>query len=404
MSSPFPSPGGNPFEMLFSQLGRMFSSEGPVNWDMAKQFAAWSAAEGQEQGNVQPKERIRLEELIRVADLHVADITGLPTSTTGRVVEVRAVNRTEWALASLEAWKPLLQSLSTSLGGSPAEPTSPGADDADSAVPGLSQMLGPLLPGLQAAFLGLQCGSMMGSVAQRSLGQYDLPIPRPASDQLLVVAENVSAFSADWSLPADDVRLWVCLSDVAHHAVLGRTHVRAALEDLLSSYVGAFDPGQSSLEDRLSGVDPMDPESIQAALGDPAALLGEIETEEQRRLRPRLEALVSVVEGYVDHVIDIAGHRLIASYGPLTEALRRRRLERGEGERMVERLLGVELRQGQYEAGTAFVSGVLDRAGETALSRLWTQSHALPTPSEVAAPGLWLERIDLPGPPPDPGR
>lgn len=399
MTTPPPASGGNPFEMLFSQLGKMFSAEGPVNWEMAKQFAQWSATEGQDPGNVDPLERIRLEELMRVADLHVADITGLPTSSSGRTVTVRPVTRTGWAVETLEGWRPLLTRLADALHQDPAALGADAEADAEGGDPlsaGIGQMLGPLLPGLQAAFLGLQCGSMVGSAAQRALGQYDLPIPRSAGDELLVVVDNLTAFISDWSLPPDDVRLWVCLSEVAHHAVLSRGHVRDALEELLFAYVSAFDPSRSSLEERLGAIDPADPSSIEAVLGDPTALLGEIQTDEQRRLIPRLEALVSVIEGYVDRVVDTAGHRLIASFGPLTEALRRRRVERGQGERMVERLLGVELRQEQYDRGTAFIAGVAERAGEAALTRLWTEAHALPTPNEVAAPGLWLERIDLP--------
>ncbi|HEV2369515.1 MAG TPA: zinc-dependent metalloprotease [Acidimicrobiales bacterium] len=391
MSWPTPSEGGNPFEQLFSQLGRMFASSGPVNWDLARQFAQWAATEGADPGNVDPLERIRLEELIKVADLHVADATGLGTSTTGRVVTVRAVTRGEWAVQTLDAWKPLLTGLAGSL-----NPGPPAEGSAHTEPGGAPNMLGPLLPGLQAAFLGLQSGSMVGSMAQRVFGQYDLPIPRPPGDEILIVAGNVTEFAGDWSLPVDDVRLWVCLSEVTHHAVLGRQHVRARVDDLLGRYVAGFDPSASSLEERLADVDPMEPESLERVLGDPNALLGEIQSEEQRRLLPEITALLCVIEGYVDHVVDVVGSRLIGAHGPLTEALRRRRVERGQGERMVERLLGVELRQEQYDRGTAFVRGVIERAGADALNRLWSETDNLPTTAEVEAPGLWLERIDLP--------
>jgi putative hydrolase len=297
----------------------------------------------------------------------------------------------------LEAWKPLLGALAEALRTQMATPDNLPEELADSEMgAGFAQMLGPLMPGLQAAMMGMQCGSMVGYMAHRSLGQYDLPIPRPPSDELLVVTDNLSAFIEDWSLPPDEVRLWVCLSDVAHHAVLSRPHVRDALQEMLTDYVSSFDPTGASLEERLSGLDPGDPESIQAVLGDPAALVGEMQTDRQRAIQPRLEAVVSVIEGYVDHVMDQTGRRLIGSYGPLTEALRRRRVEQGQGDRMVERFFGLELGQGQYEKGTAFVAGVLERGGEPALSRLWTEPHGLPTPTELDAPGLWLERIDLP--------
>jgi len=389
--------GSNPFEALFNQLGRMLSTEGPVNWELARQFALWTAAEGEPESNVDPLERMRLEELVRVADLHIADVTGLATSSTGRPVTVRPVGRGDWAVATLEAWRPLLSALTQALAGPAPAPEANGEDQPFGAEGGWGQMLGSIMPGLQAAFLGMQCGSMVGSLALEAFGQYDLPVPRPPGDLLLVVAENVARFASDWSLPADDVRLWICLSEVAHHAVLIRPHVGARLQELLIAYVSAFDPSAASLEDRLADLDPSDPESLQRALGDPGALISEIQSDQQRGLLPPLEALVAAVEGYVDHVVDVAGGRLIGSHGPLTEAFRRLRVERGQGGRMVERLLGLELRQAQYERGAAFVRGVVERAGEDGLARLWSAPEHLPTPAEVDAPGLWLERISYSG-------
>jgi uncharacterized protein (DUF2342 family) len=80
----------------------------------------------------------------------------------------------------------------------------------------------------------------------------------------------------------------------------------------------------------------------------------------------------------------------------LTEALRRRRVEAGQGERFVGHLLGLEINQAQYERGETFITGVVERAGAEALTRLWASERELPTPNELDAPGLWLARIDLP--------
>jgi putative hydrolase len=238
---------------------------------------------------------------------------------------------------------------------------------------------------------------MVGHLAERAMGQYDLPIPRAESDELMMVPASIASFAEDWSLPLDDVRLWVCVSEVTHHAILSRPEVRARLQELLQGYAAGFQQDLGALEARLSEIDPSNPNALQEALGDPAALLGELQTPEQRSLLSQLQALTAALEGYVDHVMDTVGHRLISSYGSLTEALRRRRVERGEADRFVERLFGLELGQAQFDRGAAFVKGVLDRGGEQALARLWTSARLLPTPAEVDAPGLWLERISIPG-------
>ncbi len=248
--------------------------------------------------------------------------------------------------------------------------------------------------------LGMTTGSLVGHLAQRSFGLFDLPIPRPPSDDLLVVSANIEAFANDWSLDGDDLRLWVCLHQLTHHAVLGLPHVRARLDELLGDYAGAFQSDPDALGSKLehldidpSGGDPM--ARFQEILGDPEVILGAVRSPRQDEILPWLEALVSVVEGYVDHIMDGIGSTLIGSYGQVTEAMQRRRVEAASSDRFVERLLGLDLTQDHFDRGRAFIDGVVQRAGSAGLDQLWTTAEVLPTPNEVAAPGLWLARIGV---------
>jgi putative hydrolase len=227
------------------------------------------------------------------------------------------------------------------------------------------------------------------------MGQYDLPMPRPPRSELTLVPEAIDRFASDWSLAADDVRMWICLRETANHAVLSRPHVRARLEELIGSYVEAFEPSAHSVEERMADIDLSDMAGLQAAFGDPATLLEEMQNDEQRRIQVPLRALLATVVGYVDHIMDVVGRRLIASYGPLTEALRRHRLEDNSGAKVLGQLFGVALDAAGYEQGQAFVRGVLERAGDEGLGRLWRSERELPTPPELAAPGLWLARIEI---------
>jgi len=389
--------GPNPFEgmPIFSDLARMFSQQGPVNWDVARQIAHWLATDGQPEPNVDPTERMRLEELLRVADLRVVDATGLSSSTTGRVIAVVPVTRAQWAGRALDDHKRLLERLATSLQGNDARG---GPEDVDALgrpdpttdlLGNLGQMMAPVL-------LGMQSGFMTGHLAKRALGQYDVPIPRPPSDELAVVPANIDAFASEWSLPVDDVRLWVCLREVTYHALLGRPHVRSALDGLLDDYVSGFEVDADALESSFGSFDPADPAGLQELLGNPETLLGALQTDAQRRTLGRIETLTTVMAGYVDQVMDSVGATLIGTYSMLTEALRRRRVEATEADKFVERLLGLELGQPQYQRGTAFARGVVERAGVAGLNRLWESAEHLPTAAELDAPGLWLARIDLP--------
>jgi putative hydrolase len=375
---------------LFGDLAKLLGGQGPVSWDAARQFAQLVASEGAAEPNVDPTERFRWQDLARVADLHVTATLGLDTLTGGRPVEVVPVTRSVWAQRTLDDYRPLLERLAGALNQPPSDAVlDPGA----TMLHGLFQFLGPTL-------LGMSAGSTVGHLATRCFGSYDLPIPRRPSNELLVVPANVQKFGDDWSLPADDLRLWVCLQELTSHAVLQVPHVNAALRELLSSFVAAFRPDPGALTERLGAIDPTDPDALgrlQSTLSQPDVLLGAMETDTHRALRPRLDALVAVIVGVVDHTLDRTSANLLGSSGRIAEAVRRRRIDADPSDLFVERLFGLTLTRAAVERGSAFVAGVVERAGSAGVSRLWAGEVALPTPAEVDAPGLWLARLDLDG-------
>ena len=378
--------GSNPFGFL-GDLMKMLGSDGPLNVQMARQAALAVATGGQPEPNVDPLDRLRLEELLRVADMHVADTTGLATTQTSGIVSVKAVTKAEWAYFTLDHYRTLFEGLATAL---TAEPDPSEAPDLETGLLGtLPQVLG-------SVFLGAQAGTLCGHLALQAMGQYELPIPRPPSDEIMMVPSTITQFATDWSLPGDDIRLWVCLSELTHHAVLGRPPVRARLEDLLQQYVKGFRVDPTALTNQLEHLDLADPSSLPDLFSHPEVLLGAVTTAGQQDVEAQLAALVCAIEGYVDYVVDVAGRRLIGSHGQLTEALRRRRAEASDADQLIGDLFGLELSQHNYDRGARFVAGVVERAGDDGLARLWHSAKELPTPAEIDAPGLWLERIDLP--------
>ena len=383
--------GGMP---LFGDLAKLFSQQGGSSWDAARQLAQMVATDGDSEPNVDPLERIRLEQLARVAELHVASTTGL-TVPSGRAGVVEPTTRSAWAAKALDAHRPLFEELIGSLGQATVGDEPPDPNDPLGFMAPLLRMAGPML-------LSMTAGSMVGHLARRSFGQYDLPLPRPTDEGVLLVPANIDEFGEEWSLPPDDLRLWVCVHEITFHTVLAVPHVRARYEGLLHDYLSGFEADPSGLEERLGHLDPTalgDPGGLPDALTDPEVLLGAIRSPAQEALLPRLDALVAVLVGYVDHVMDRIGANVLGSYERTTEAVRRRRVEAGDADRLVERLLGLELSQDQVDRGRAFVTGVVERGGEDGLARLWHSDRELPTPAEVDAPGLWLARIDLPDDP-----
>ena len=371
----------------------MFQQSGAAAWDAARQLAAQLASGGESEPNVDPSDRIAVEQLARVAELHVVGATGLEATSE---ISILATTRTGWAAATLTAYRPLFERLADSLGEAPV-----GADhldELDEADPAAA-MFGTLMKMLAPMMLGMTAGSMVGHLAQRSLGSYDLPLPRPVGEPLLLVPANVDDLADEWSLPPDDLRLWVCVHDVASHLVLHVPSLHTRLTDLLQQYVSSFQSDPSSLEASLGDLDLGDPSSferLQSTLSDPDTVLGAIRSPVQDALLPELEALVAVIVGYVDHIVDQVAGELITTATMTGEALRRRRVTADPSDRFVERLLGLELGQDQYDRGQRFVAGVIERRGTEGLARLFESDATIPTPAEVDAPGLWLARLDLP--------
>jgi putative hydrolase len=271
----------------------------------------------------------------------------------------------------------------------------------------MAAMLGQMASTMGPMLFGLQVGSVVGHLAQRTLGQYPLALPWTPADELLLVPANIAEFASDWSLPEEEALLWVCARELASNSVLSRPSVRARFEELLLAMAESQAAAQQDLAGRLRGMmtgdssDPalgagMDMESLQGMFGDPEALLGDLLTPESRRTSDQLTSLAVVVDAYADHIATVVGANLVGAHTQLAEAWYRRRTERGKGEEAAGALFGLDLEQGQVDRGRAFVAGIIERAGEDGLTRLWEPVHNLPTPTEVDAPGLWLERIDLP--------
>src|SRR5690606_683470 len=138
----------------------------------------------------------------------------------------------------------------------------------------------------------------------------------------------------------------------------------------LAEFVSAFQPDTGVLEDRIGGLDPSDPQglmSVQSMFGDPEVILGAVRSPAQDHLLPQIEALVAVIVGYVDWVMDSVGGRLMGSYDQITEALRRRRVEAAPADRFVGQILGLDLTQAHYERGETFISGIVERVGSDGL-------------------------------------
>ena len=413
MTPPDYGDGTNPFQSLLGDLMNMLGSNGPDQWEMTRAFALNVATDGTPEANVEPIQRIRVEQLSRVAELNVIEATGMPVAPDGRRLTCVPVGRGDWTARALESWRSVLLAMAAPPPAGIEPPVAPGVAlgldrMGNDPTGGMAAMLGQMASTMGPMFFGLQVGSVVGHLAQRTLGQYPLALPWAPADELLLVTANIAEFASDWSLPEEEALLWVCARELASNSVLSRPSVRARFEELLLALAESQAAAQQDLAGRLRGMMTgddsdsalgagMDMESLQGMFGDPEALLGDLLTPESRRTSDHLTSLAVVVDAYADHIATNVGVKLVGAHTQLAEAWYRRRTERGKGEEAAGALFGLDLDQTQVDRGRAFVAGIIERAGEDGLTRLWGPARNLPTPAEVDAPGLWLERIDLPG-------
>ena len=384
----------NPFENLpmFGDLARALAGQGPLNWDAARQFAALAATGGAAEVNIDPSIRIKFGELAQIAELHVRDLTGFD----GPSPEVLPVTSGAWAQRTLEAYRPLFTELATSLG----QPAAPSDDDVDLDADPMMAMMANLSKMMAPSMMGMAVGSMVGRMATQAFGQHDLPIPRQDSS-LTVLPGNIDRFAEEWSISADEMRMWVLAQELTGHALFSISSLREDFASLVRRHVGAFKPDPEAIAEKLSSLDSDEGDPMQAmqqVLSDPAVLLGAVQSAEQRELQPSLDAAAAAVVGYVDYMVDGVSVRVIGGDAlRIAEAVRRRRVDHSADDLYTERLLGLRLTHHQVQRGKNFVAGVVDRVGEARLSALLARPKALPTAAEIDAPGLWVARLELVG-------
>jgi putative hydrolase len=373
---------------------RFLQSDGPVHWEVARQVARWVALEGGEEPTVSADDRARLAEVAPAAEQRVLAETGDPPPSPS----VALLGRAEWADQALVTLKPVLEKLAVTLQGEMPDfdAGDPGVAEMMNSMPGnplggMAGMLGAVGPLL----LGVQCGFMVGQLAQSLLSEHDLLLPIADPPRPALIVPNLEAFAAAWSIPADDLRFYLALGEGVRSRVAARPWVRERLVRLASEYVSSFRIDTAAMESQLGSVDFSDPSSFEGAMLDPDAMLGAMQSPEQMAVLERFQLTTAVLESYADWMVERLADPMIKSLATIREAMHRHRVERSEADRFIQRLLGLDPSRRLHEQAAAFCRGVEERVGSAALERLLEAESMLPTPAELEAPGLWLARIEL---------
>ena len=259
----------------------------------------------------------------------------------------------------------------------------------------------------QRGVVSAEVGVLLGYVSRRVLGQYDLLVPETAEPgrrsrarrsaiapgtTLYFVGPNMAETSRKHDFVLDEFALWVALHEVTHRfQFAGVPWLRPRFFGLVEEYMGSLDVDARGLASRLAGAArEVRARSLPPDQRHPMFLLS---TPEQRATLERLQALMTVVEGHGNFVMDLVGERVIPSFKRMRSTFERRRQQPGPVQRAFNHLIGLEMKLRQYEVGQRFCEEVFRRGGGAAVARLWESPDELPTLAELREPESWLRRV-----------
>ena len=306
---------------------------------------------------------------------------------------LETVDRAEWIAANLLTMRPLLGGLSERIG----------------------EGTGPLAAPLRMAsgfLLGAQLGGLTGVLSQRVLGQYDLALlDESPTPRLLLLAPNLAIAARNLSVDRDELVLWVTIHEITHAVQFtGAPWLRAHLGGILKELIEGLQVSLTGAKDDDAEGKPANdtpPWRRMPKVPDPGELREMAERarrgellrltlgEDRWELVERMQAVMSLIEGHAEHTMDAIGAEVLPSLPALRRAMNRRRESRGLPWRVLEKLLGLEMKMRQYEVGRRFCDEVVAAGGPQALARVWTGPEQLPTTQELAQPALWLARTDV---------
>jgi putative hydrolase len=393
-------PFGGDMGAVFAQLQRLMSwSGGPVNWDLATEVA--TGATRADDRPVTAAEEREIAEASRLADLWLDAATTFPASGS----TAQAWTRTGWIEATLPAWRELVDPVAGQVVTAMGTALERGLGSAEGAPPELAGLLGGLGGGLGDALgplrgvmaqvggfvFGAQVGQALGALAGEVLSATEIGLPLSTAGRPAVLPRNLAAFSEGLEVPAEEVRLYVCLRELAHARLFAHVPwLKAHLFDTVAAYARGIDVDPSAIERAVGSIDPSDPESMQRAMGE--GLFDLEPTPEQSVALARLETALALVEGWVDAVVDAACRGTLPSAAALRETVRRRRATGGPAEQTFATLVGLQLRPRRLRDAATLWAAVAERGGAEARDALWAHPDLLPDATDLDDPAAFVAR------------
>lgn len=314
----------------------------------------------------------QVPELFSRAAQMVTTETGL---LTPGVPVVRVVTRGEWAGRNVRSFTRMLAPIEEKIAAKLAETGKDGSS-----------------AGLARRVMAVETGALLGILAKRVLGQYELVLPddEDEGDLVALVGANVLMLERQQQFRPAEFRMWIALHEATHRAqFIGVPWLRDYFLSLVNELVSNSGPAPGRLARLVS-------QAVAAGrsgqpIVDETGILGLLATPEQKVAIDKVQALMSLLEGHGHVVMDRIGARILPSQQRMSSILKARRKDPRTA--ALFRLLGMEMKMKQYELGEAFIQLIEKEAGWDRLERAWESAETLPTLDEIYHPQEWLRRV-----------
>ncbi|MFC9032131.1 zinc-dependent metalloprotease [Streptomyces arboris] len=363
-----------------------------VDWNLAVATATRLVRPGPEISREEARAVVaELRLHAKASEEHVRAFTRMiPEGTQPEDTPVLVVDRAGWIKANVAGFRELLRPLLAKM-----ENRRPGG-------PG-----GAVLGAVGGKVTGVELGMLLSFLASRILGQYEtfapatreLPGSADGGGRLLLVAPNIVHVERELDVDPHDFRLWVALHEETHRTQFtGVPWLRDHLQGEIQTFLDETDVDPMTFLERLREA----AQSLSGA-GRPEGERGEesgrslvdvVQTPAQREVLGRLTAVMSLLEGHADFVMDGVGPEVVGSVAEIREKFQRRRAQgAGRLDQALRKLLGLDAKLRQYKDGEKFVRSVVEEVGMDGFNRVWTSPNTLPTKAEIAKPAEWVARV-----------
>lgn len=339
-----------------------------IDWSQAGRIGARIAGPGPP---IAPADRALMDEefaqALSQADPLVQELTGLRLD--GPATRPWVMSRREWIRQNLRGLERVLDPVAERLIGSRPESG---------------------MAGVRRSVLALQVGALLGYLGRKVLGQYDLFVPPDDRDVLYFVGPNVAEVERRYRFSRPDFRLWLSLHEVTHRVQFeGVPWLRGYLTGLVDEYLDSLELDPRALMDGLRRAVE---EARRSGRWREMGMLFLFMTPRQRDTFRRMQALMALLEGHGNFVMDTLAEGLVEGGDRMRRVLAERRHRKG-WDRMVQRAVGFEAKVRQYDLGERFVAGAVEAAGRDGFARVWADPSHLPTLEEIGRPQDWARRV-----------